>query len=180
MKLLPNFMKQFILLLFIYSVVSNASAQDVQVLVAENASHRKLFTLDEKVKVKFDYFGATKRVAGRVEAVSADTFYIRGLRKSTRRKITAIAIKNIEKVKNFYTGGRSFTGLIAMGGVTGGLFMMVDAITNDAIFFPQATVATAAGTIVASLIPYALVTLAEPSYSVKKKYQFRGMSGLKN
>ncbi len=171
-------MKQFILLLFISYAANNATAQNAQALVAENTNHRKLFVIDEKVKVKFHFLGSTKRIAGRVEAVSVDSFYIRGLRKSKRIKITAIAIKNIEKVKNFYTGARSFTGLIAMGGVTGGLLMMGDAITNDAIFFSQATIANSAATIIASLVPYALVTLAEPSYSVKNKYKFRGMSGL--
>lgn len=157
----------------------NSNAQNKDALIAEKLSHRKLFTLDEKVKVKFNYQGISKRIAGRIHAVSVDSLYIRGLRKNSQLKITAIPIASIEKIKNFYAGARTFGGLLAMGGVTGGFLMMLDAVTNDAIFFPQGTVTIAAASIGVSLLPYSLITLAEPSFSLKRNYKFRGMADFK-
>ncbi len=171
-------MTKFLLFLLSGLLAFESNAQNTEALIAENATHRKLFLVNEKVKVKFNDYAVTKRIAGRVEAVSTDSFFIRGTKRSTRQKITAIAIKDLKKVKHFYKGGRAFTGMIAMAGVTSGLVMMGDAITNDAIFFPQASIVNAAATIVASLLPYALVTLIEPSYSTKRKYLFRGMKGI--
>lgn len=154
-------------------MATQISAQIPQALLVENEYHKKVFNLDEKVKIKFELNGYSKISAGRINSVTADSLYLRGIRKRSSKKITAIALKDIEKLKNFYTGARTLTGLLAMVGTTTGVFMLIDVLSNDPVFFPTATAPIAVGTIAAGLLPYTIVTLSEPSYSRKKKYKFK-------
>ena len=168
-------MKPLLLISCLFFITIPVFSQNEYLLTAQKGSYRKVFEPNERVKVKFNYEGSKEIVVGRIEGVTQDSLFVRGLRKRNQYKIAAIAIKEIEKVKNIYTGSRTSTGLIAMVGATTGTFMLADALSNDAAFFPDATVGISVAVIAASFIPYLVVTLSEPSFSENKHYTFHSV-----
>lgn len=145
-------------------------------IIAQKGKYSKVFDSNERVKVKFNYNGSKEIVVGRIDAVFPDSIYVRGLRKRTKNKVAVIAIKDIEKIKNIYTGARTTTGILAMLGASTSTFMLADVLSKDAAFFPDVSVGTAVGVFAAGLLPYLLVTLIEPSYSQHKGYSFKSIS----
>lgn len=95
-------------------------AQPGMALVAEKKGVKKIFEVNERIKIRFSVNDEKNIAAGRIQFVSADTLYIRGLHRRTENRVKAIALKDLEKVKKFYTGARSSTGILAMlGSITG-------------------------------------------------------------
>ncbi len=164
------------LLIFCFFITNlQVFSQNEYALTAQKGSYRKVFDPNERVKVKFNYNGSKEIVVGRIDGVNSDSLFIRGFRKRSKNKIAAIAIKDIKKVKNFYTGSRTTTGILAMLGATTGTFMLADVISKDVAFFPDATAGIAVGVMAASFIPYIIVTLSEPSFSENKQYIFKSI-----
>lgn len=152
-----------------------AFSQNEYALTAQKGSYLKVFEPNERVKVKFNYNGSKEIVVGRIDGVNEDSLFIRGIRKRSKNKIAAIAIKDIKKVKNIYVGSRTSTGILAMLGATTGTFMLADVLSKDLIFFPETTASIAVGLMAASFVPYIIVTLSEPSFSENKQYVFKSM-----
>lgn len=150
-------------------------SQNDYALTAQKGSYSKIFETNERVKVKFNYQDSKVILVGRIEGVTADSLFIRGLRKRSQYKIAAIAIKDIQKVKNIFIGTRTSTGLVAMLGAATGTFMLADVLSKDVAFFPDATAGLAVGIIATSLVPYIIVTLSEPSFSENKHYTFKSI-----
>ncbi|KAF0236903.1 MAG: hypothetical protein FD183_1603 [Chitinophagaceae bacterium] len=150
-----------------------AQAQSNYILIAQKEAHQKIFVRNERVKVFFNFEGFKVNFTGRLDAVNKDTILVRGLRKRNSDHIAMIAVKDIKKIKQVYTGSRTTTGIIGMFGAIAGATILADALSNEAIFFADASIAMGIGAIVAGQIPYFLVTLAEKSYSTKHKYEFR-------
>ncbi len=168
-------MKPFLLISCFLFGINSVFSQNEYALTAQKGSYRKIFETNERVKVKFNYKGSKEIIVGRIEGVTADSLFIRGLRKRSQNKIAAIAIKDIEKVKNIFIGSRTSTGLIAMLGAATGTFMLADVLSKDVAFFPDATAGIAVGVIAASFIPYIVVTLSEPSFSENKHFTFKSI-----
>jgi pilus assembly protein TadC len=168
-------MKPFLLIYCLSIATISVFSQDQYELTAQKGNYRKVFEPNERVKVKFNFTGSKEIVVGRIESVNSDSIFIRGLRKRSQYKIAVIAIKDIEKIKNIYTGSKTSTGLIAMLGAAAGTFMLSDVISKDAAFFPDASVGMAVGVIATSFIPYIIVTLSEPSFSENKQYTFKSV-----
>ncbi len=169
-------MKPIILFFCVLSIYSSVTAQDNLVIIAQKGKYSKIFDSNERVKVKFNYNGSKEIVVGRIDAVFADSIFVRGLRKRTKGKVAVIAIKDIEKIKHIYTGARTSTGILAMLGATTSVFMLSDVLSKDAAFFPDISAATAVGVFAIGVLPYIVVTLTEPSYSLNKGYMFKSMS----
>jgi hypothetical protein len=169
-------MKPITLIFLVLFGYSNSYAQNDLVIMAQKGKHSKVFDSNERVKVKFSYNGSKEIVVGRIDAVFTDSIYVRGLRKRSKNTIAAIAINDIEKIKNIYTGARTTTGILAMLGATTSTFMVADILSKDAAFFPDASAGTAAGIFAIGLLPYIIVTLTEPSYSQHKGYVFKSVS----
>lgn len=164
--------KLFILLILLMQGII-AQAQSNFILIAQKQEHRKIFVRNERVKVVFNFEGTKSNFTGRLDAVHKDSIFVRGLRKRNSDHIAMIAIKDIKKIKQVYTGARTTTGIIGMVGGIAGAAILADALSNDAIFIANASIAMGLGAIVAGQIPYLLVTLTEKSYSTKHKYEFR-------
>jgi len=166
-------MNKLLILLILLMQGINTQAQSNYILIAQKEAHQKIFVRNERVKVFFTFEGAKANFTGRLDDVKKDTILVRGLRKRNSDHIAMIAIKDIKKIKQIYTGARTTTGIIGMVGAIGGATILADALSNEAIFFADASIAMGLGAIVAGQIPYLLVTLAEKSYSTKHKYEFR-------
>ncbi len=149
------------------------NAQKNYILVAQKEQHQKIFERNERIKVVFDFEGRKASFTGRLDIVYKDSIYVRGLRKRNNHHIAMIAIKDIQKIKQVYTGARTTTGILGMLGAITGATILADALSNDAIFFSNASIAMGVGTILASQFPYFLVSVAEKSYSTKHNYIFR-------
>jgi hypothetical protein len=128
-------MKNCILLSIVMFFAIGGMAQKTMTLVAEKNNTKKIFEENERIKIRFNDQGSNMVAAGRIHAVSADTLYIHGLHRRTENRITAIAIKEIEKIKNFYTGARSTTGVVAMLGTVTGIAMLADGLSAQPVFF---------------------------------------------
>jgi len=168
-------MKPFLLISCFLTATIAVFGQNNYALIAQKGSYSKVFETNERVKVKFNYEGSKEIIVGRIEGVNTDSVFIRGLRKRSQYKIAAIAIKDIEKVKNIYPGSRTSTGLITMLGAATGTFMLADILSKEAAFFPDTPAGLAVGVIAASFIPYIIVTLSEPSFSENKQYTFKSV-----
>jgi len=168
-------MKPFLLISCFFIAITAVFGQNEYALTAQKGNYRKVFETNERVKIKFNYEGSKEIIVGKIEGVNADSIFIRGLRKRSQNKIAAIAIKDIEKVKNIYIGSRTSTGLIAMLGAATGTFMLIDVLSKYVAFFPDATASIAVGVIAVSFIPYSIVTLSEPSFSENKQYTFKSV-----
>ncbi|MEN9599115.1 MAG: hypothetical protein RL596_1426 [Bacteroidota bacterium] len=147
-------------------------AQKTRILVAEKNDTEKKFRANERIKIRFNDQGSNIVVAGRIHFVTADTLFIHGLHRRTENRITAIPIKDIEKIKNFYTGARSTTGIIAMLGTLTGIAMLADGLSAQPVFFGDLPAAAGMGAIVAGLVPYTIVTMSEPTYKTKRGFRF--------
>jgi len=168
-------MKPFLLISCFIIITISVFSQNEYALTAQKGSYKKVFEPNERVKIKFNYEGSKEIIVGRIEGVMSDSIFLRGLRKRSQNKIAVIAIKDIKKIKNIYTGARTSTGLVAMLGAATGTFMLSDVLSKDAAFFPDATAGISVGLIAVSFIPYIIITLSEPSFSDKKKYTFKSV-----
>ncbi len=169
-------MKPIILFFCIICSYEIAFSQNALVIIAQKGKYSKVFDSNERVKVKFNYNGSNEIIVGRIDAVFEDSIYVRGLRKRTKDRIAVIAIKDIEKIKNIYTGARTTTGILASLSATTSAFILVDVLSKDAAFFPDVSALTAVGVFAVGVLPYLLVTLTEPSYSQRKGYTFKSTS----
>lgn len=169
-------MKSILSIFFVMMAYSFSFGQNNLVIMAQKGKYSKIFDANERIKVKFNYNGSKEIVVGRIDAVFADSIYVRGLRKRSKNTIAAIAINDIEKIKNIYTGARTTTGIIAMLSAATSTFMLADILSKDAAFFPDVSAGTAVGVLAAGLLPYLVVTLSEPSYKQNKGYTFKSVS----
>lgn len=147
-------------------------AQTGMALVAEKKGVKKIFEVNERIKIRFSVNDDRNIAAGRIQFVSADTLYIRGLHRRTENRVKAIALKDLEKVKKFYTGARSSTGILAMLGSITGIAILADGLSNQPVFFGDVPVSVGIGTIVGGLLPYTIVTMSEPSYKTRRGFRF--------
>lgn len=141
-------------------------------LVAEKKNTKRVFEANERVKIRFSLRDQKYIAAGRIQFVSADTLYLKGLHRRTENRITAIALKDLEKVKKFYIGARSTTGVVAMLGSISGIAILADGLSDQPVFFGDVPISVGIGTIIGGLLPYILVTMSEPSYKTKRGFRF--------
>ncbi|MFT2621841.1 hypothetical protein ACMWQU_25570, partial [Escherichia coli] len=62
-------------------------------LVAEKNNTKRIFEANERIKILFSVKDEKRVAAGRIQFVSADTLYLRGLHRRTENRITAVALK---------------------------------------------------------------------------------------
>ncbi|MGL5945881.1 MAG: hypothetical protein ACRCZV_06900, partial [Sediminibacterium sp.] len=148
------------------------TAQRSMALVAEKNNTKRIFEANERIKILFSVKDEKRVAAGRIQFVSADTLYLRGLHRRTENRITAVALKDLKKVKKFYIGARSTTGLVAMLGSITGIAIVADGLSDQPVFFGDVPISLGIGSIIGGFLPYILVTMSEPSFKRKKGFNF--------
>ncbi|MBX9780801.1 MAG: hypothetical protein K2X26_10685 [Chitinophagaceae bacterium] len=165
-------MKNYLLLLIFFLLGYTLMAQSGMALVAEKNNTKRVFETNERIKIRFSIKDEKYIAAGRIQFVSADTLYLKGLHRRTEYRIRAIALKDLEKVKKFYIGARSTTGVVAMLGSITGIAILADGLSDQPVFFGNVPISVGIGAIIGGVLPHIIVTMSEPSYKTKRGFRF--------